>query len=135
MNSPDFLQLLFAGALIGALTAYLAKGRGKDPVRWFFIGMFCGIFGLMALFLFPAVPAEPEKAVEPEKPVVPEVVVVKPWYYLDAQHNTLGPISLEALKALSTEQKVTNRTYIWQEGMPGWKRLEDLPDLQQTLQA
>lgn len=136
MNSPDFLQLLVAAALIGTLTGYLAKGRGRDPIKWFLIGMLCGIFALIALYLFPVV-EDKEKAKDIEVKVVPPVVPqavedelsAKPWFYLDEKHVRYGPEPLDTLKLRFKDGDITKRTYIWSEGMEGWKRLEDLPDV------
>lgn len=135
MNSPDLLQLLLTAAIIGALTAYLAKGRGRDPTKWFFIGFLCGVFGLIALFFFPVIGAEDEKQKDAGllPPVAPQVddapVVAKRWFYLDAKHATLGPVAEDALQGLFQAKTITPRTYMWSEGMEGWKRLEDLPEL------
>ena len=164
MNSPDLIQLLFTGVLIGALTAYLANGRGRDPVRWFFIGMLCGVFGLIALFFFPVIPQEGQEGsksnrdrnkfqnesgnqsgnqsgpqVSPEStqivtPIV-EDPLAKPWYYLDEKHQKYGPIAVDSLEKLFIEKKITSRTYMWTQGMEGWKRLEELSDLQARLNS
>lgn len=145
MNSPDFLQLLFTAAIIGTLTAYLAKGRGRDPTKWFFIGLLCGVFGLIALFLFPVVTQEDEKqqggkaegvVLPPVAPAVVEApLAANRWFYLDAKHERFGPVAEDALQVLFQEEKITSRTYVWCEGMEGWKRLEDLPELLERLQV
>ncbi len=44
MNSPDLLQLFVAAAIMGGITAYLAKRRGRDPAKWFIVGFLAGIF-------------------------------------------------------------------------------------------
>lgn len=135
MNSPDLLQLLFTATIIGALTAYLAKGRGRDPTKWFFIGLLCGVFGLIALFLFPVVGPENEKPQDAGQPppvappVVDAPVAAKRWFYLDTKHATLGPVTEDVLQGLFQDETITSRTYVWSEGMEGWKRLEELPEL------
>lgn len=132
MNSPDLLQLLLTAAIIGTITAYLAKGRGRDPTKWFFIGLLCGVFGLIALFFFPVIGPEDEKQ-QQQPPVAPPVVdapvAAKRWFYLDVKHDTLGPVAEDALQGLFQDETITSRTYMWSEGMEGWKRLEDLPEL------
>ncbi len=135
MKTPDLLQLLFAAALIGTLTSYLAKNRGRDPVKWFFIGMLCGIFGLIALFLFPAIKTNEEQKVklqeiEPPPAPVSDALATKPWYYLDAAHATLGPCPLDKLQELYKDGTITMKSYVWCEGMLDWKRISDLPELQ-----
>lgn len=129
MNSPDFLQILIAALIMGSLTAYLAKGRGRDTKTWFFVGFLCGIFGLIALFFYPPVEQKAkQEPVAPPKPVE-DALAAKSWYYLDKEHATIGPQPLDVLQTLFKEQKITPRTYIWCEGMEGWKRLEELPEL------
>ncbi len=134
MNSPDLLQLFLAAIFIGTLTAYLAKGRGRDPTKWFFVGMMGGIFGLIALYLFPIIEPEASKTdkpvpqIVPPEPVVDELAIAN-WYYLDAEHNTLGPVPLDMLKQLFRDGSMTLRSYVWCKGMEGWNRIEALPEL------
>lgn len=133
MNSPDLLQILFTAIFMGALTAFLAKKRGRDPAWWFVIGLLCGIFGLIALFFYAPVTREDAatSTVAPKPPVAPidDALSTKPWHYLDAQHNTLGPTTLADLQKLLQEQKITFATYVWCAGMQDWKKIEDLPEL------
>lgn len=50
-----FVVVLFL--VCGALGAYLAKSKGRDPVGWFFICGLTTLFGLVALgFLPPILP-------------------------------------------------------------------------------
>lgn len=38
-------------SLVCALSAaFFAQDRGRDPLNWYFIGLFLGIFGIVALF-------------------------------------------------------------------------------------
>ncbi|MCE5293795.1 MAG: DUF4339 domain-containing protein [Chlamydiales bacterium] len=137
MNSPDFLQLLVAAALIGTLTGYLAKGRGRDPIKWFLIGMLCGIFALIALYLFPVV--EQKEVTQTLPPIAPKPVEdelsAKPWFYLDEKHVRYGPEPLDTLKLRFKDGDITKRTYVWTDGMEGWKRLEELPDILESMSS
>lgn len=115
MNSQEVLQLLISALVMGSITAYLAKRRGRDPVKWFFVGFFFGIFGLIALFFM-----KPVEALEPAPRALPTIEQPKQWYYLDAAHNTLGPITHDELQSFATP-----KTYVWKQGMTDWKRFED----------
>lgn len=136
MTSADILSLVIA-CLMGSLTAYIAKGRGRSPGIWFFIGMFFGIFGLIALFLFPAAKTEKETANAIPKPVLeilspPVVEPVDPlmtrrWYYLDKTHKQFGPVSVDALQTLWKEAAIGQATYVWCEGMESWKKIQEVP--------
>lgn len=135
MSSTDFLSLVIA-ILMGSLTAYIAKGRGRSPSIWFFIGMFFGIFGLIALFFFPAIKAEEKTSIvrqvphaEPSPPVVEAVdpLATREWFYLDSQHKQLGPVPVGTLQELWKDKVVGEGSYVWCEGMENWKKVSDIP--------
>ncbi|MBI3818905.1 MAG: DUF4339 domain-containing protein [Planctomycetes bacterium] len=44
---------LIAPAVIGTLCAFIAHGRGRSPVGWFFIGFFFACIGLIVLLVIP----------------------------------------------------------------------------------
>jgi hypothetical protein len=134
----DVLRVLVA-MLIGGLTAYIAQNRGRSPIVWFCIGIFFGVFGLLALFLFKPIVAD-RGEIEPTtiavvgevKPAEPETVLEKsvadlPWYYLDSQHQQYGPVTFEQLRSLWNEGKATSTTYVWSDGMADWKVINDVP--------
>jgi hypothetical protein len=55
------------------------------------------------------------------------------WFALvDGQE--MGPMSISDLKSLIQSKKVTERTYMWREGMSDWLRLQDIEALHQLLQ-
>lgn len=123
------LEVLLIGALIGALTAYLAKGRGRDPFIWFFIGMLFGIFGLIALYIVPSHAAEEEPP--PEVEVYPDTAYDQhDWFYLDKERKSQGPFSFQDFKE---EYNKENFTLIWNETFTEWKKLSDLPEIMNRL--
>ncbi len=133
MKTPDFLELLFAAALIGTLTAYLAKRKGRDPTVWFLIGMLCGIFGLIALFFVPEV--KQQEKPKPPSPPPQDALATKKWFYLDAAHTTCGPHPFATIQQLFRENTIQPSTYVWCEGVEGWKKIHDLSELQSRLQG
>ncbi len=72
---------------------------------------------------------EPKKETPVPPAPVPDALGTKSWFYLDEQHNTLGPQTLDQLKELFNEEKISLKTYVWCEGMQGWKRINELPEL------
>ncbi len=71
------------------------------------------------------------------------------WYYI-ANNTQIGPVSDEEFQTLADRGEITDATYIWQPGMPEWRRRGDVvvaapparppgapqPDLRQrTIQA
>lgn len=129
--------------LMGTATSYFANQRGRDPFAWFLIGMLLGLLGLLLLFLLPPVEAKEEKPEgfeleemeeAPEKPVVTnENYRFKDWFYLDDKHHQLGPYNFQAFRKVWDQGKVSQDTFVWTEGMENWKKIEDLPGFQESL--
>ena len=141
MYNYDFLSF-FIAVLIGSLTAYLAKGRGRSPALWFCIGVLFGAFGVLALFLFKPQVATDEKSkeitvvgseakpinLEPSsQPTLEKAVTDLRWFYLDSQHQQYGPVTFAELELLWKEGKIGLSTYVWSEGMAEWNVIKDLP--------
>jgi hypothetical protein len=157
MDPKIFINIVLA-LLIGCLSAYVAKKRGRDTTLWFVLGVFFQFLALIVLLLLPSAAAQEEAAkkrnnqsnadnenigikklnLNPKSIATIDVepkVVEKEWFYLDAEHKQYGPYSLQALKELwKGGQKLASTSYVWQEGMDGWKRLSELPYLFQQLQ-
>jgi hypothetical protein len=141
MEPKELISLVIA-LLMGVLTAYFAKSRGKSTLLWFFIGMFFGLFGFIALFFFPAVkPLPPSKETpsalppESEAPKRENRFINLSWFYADMQHAQQGPVSFDELQRLWKEQKITENTYIWTQGMKEWKTISEEAELRHTLSA
>lgn len=133
MNTADLLSFIVA-LLIGILTAYLAKGRGRNPAIWFFVGTAFGIFGLIGLFLFPIVradtPVSTQTKVQTETATEAPLLKNQQWFYLDAVHAQHGPIPFSTLESLWNEHTIGPSTYLWYEGMNQWKKIEEDVSLQ-----
>ncbi|MCB1114572.1 MAG: DUF4339 domain-containing protein [Chlamydiia bacterium] len=97
-----------------AWVSYLALKRGRDPTNWFFIALFFGILGLIALLLMPRL----------EEPVSEDPLSGKQWYYLNPGRKIKGPCSASRLRQLLTSGDITLETLVWCEGMPDWKPLK-----------
>lgn len=127
-------------AVIGLICFVWAPKRGRSPYNWFFIGLFFGILGLLALFLLPPlkrrrIPTPQMKAADAL--AIPSINPLrletidpshesKMWYYLDQENQQFGPMSIDGLSRAWHEGKVTQATYVWNEVMENWKRLEEV---------
>lgn len=119
--------------LLGAICGYLAHKKGKNPYIWFFIGLFFGALGILALYVF----GRTKKQAKKEEPHVQyEPLVINPkanptpltlWYYLNHQHQQCGPVSFSGLKNEIQEGTITSSTYVWSEELDNWKQIKDIP--------
>jgi predicted Zn finger-like uncharacterized protein len=51
-----------------------------------------------------------------------------PWFVM-VKSKQEGPLDEGALRGLVASGAVTPRSYFWQQGMPDWKRAQDIPEL------
>lgn len=146
MSMDIFFKALLA-LTFGCLCACIAHKQGrKKPVIWFLVGFFLGIFGLLLVFILPRVTIVKSNTVNKAKPeasskthsntIVVEPIVIEEtkWYYLNSQHEQQGPIFLSELKNLYIDNAISKATYVWQNGMMEWKRIQELPDLIRKLE-
>lgn len=110
----------------GSLCAYYSYKKGRSPYIWFAIGFLASFLGLYILFLLPKAtkkqPPKPKPTLKMELNRFPHPY----WYYLDAEHKTQGPFSLEALERHCETNRINKKTLLWNEGLDEWKKLEDL---------
>lgn len=126
-NNTVFLSLLCSSILHGLLCGYLAERRNCNPWVWFFIGMMCGICGLIALF----VTTKKKPRILPVKdpistPIDPKFYTI-PWYYVDNARTQQGPIEFSMLKKLIEENQISKEHFIWCEEWDNWKLLKEVP--------
>lgn len=131
-----FLSIAFY-FLIGGATAYIAKQRGRDPIIWFIIGLFLGIFGILLLFILPPVVEEGQQTNEPpavnsstfQAPAITHDYLVKDWYYYDGERTRQGPIRFEELRELWKASQINEESFVWSDGMSGWQKIEQVQNL------
>lgn len=125
MHIPFSPLMLISAVAIGALSAYLAYKRERNPYLWFFVGFLFGIFGIFAIF-FASAKKKPVPVAAPPEPVF---TIAGPtdkfWYYLDPAHQQQGPMSRDALTIAWKEGKVDLSTFVWHEEMAEWKPLKE----------
>lgn len=136
---PSFILLL----MIAGLTAYYANTKGRNPLLWFIIGILLGIFAPILLFFFPQAKQEgdyptmsvsnPDPSLEVKTP--PKFLEEKKgqedqlWFYLDENHQQMGPVSIIALRELWNRGSLDLNRYVWTEGMEKWEKVDQLPAL------
>lgn len=155
MTSSMTLTLIL-WILTGLATGYLAYRRGRDPYIWFALGIFFGILAILALVLLPPVKSTEEEGTATERleevaerrqrqlkeqekmenapDLQPQSVETKEWFYLDKAKQQQGPVSFYSLNAAWENGDISQQSYVWTEGMPEWKKIQDLTDLSQVLE-
>jgi len=125
---PDAPALFLASSAVGLISGYLAHKRGKNPLVWFVLGFLFGIFGLFAIFFSP-------KRTQAPRPTTPKPYLEGPigrfWYYLDAAHKQVGPMSYDLMTKAWKNGTVSPATLVWHEEMTDWRPLQELIKLKE----
>ena len=142
----EFITFFFI-VLWGALNSYLAQQRGRNPYLWFFLGIMFGPFPLIVLFLLPKGEKSEAETVA-EEVEVPETLDVDginishhapfdqhDWYYLDKDHKQHGPHTYSEMRKFARKEEILEETYVWNESMPQWQKIKDLPELGKALKS
>ena len=118
----------------GSICAYLANKNQKNPFFWFTIGLFFGLFGVFAAFYKFKYKIKKRKAKEllaktkNTTNVVPPIAANKLWFYLDEDNNASSSMSIFALKKKYDEGVILEDTLVWNEDMPAWQQIKELPN-------
>lgn len=142
---PGFILLI----LISAATSYFASRKGRSPTIWFILGLLFGPFAPLVLLLLPSVKSGedgmPSMTMLPPDPSSERGSLQnldskslndeenKLWYYLDQNHEQVGPVSIIALRDLWNRGLLEMNQYVWSDGMVNWEKIANLPDLQASL--
>jgi len=127
--------------LMGCLTAYFASKRNRNPAKWFIVGLFLGLIGIIILFVLPIGTDEEKQAqimdttrcISYTSPVLNEEIKedndLQEWFYLDKKHQQHGPVSLVQIQQLDKEDQLSIDGFVWKEGMANWKKMVDVPEI------
>lgn len=132
---------------LGATTAYLANLRGRDPFMWSMLILFLSLFGipfavigLGFLYFLPPVDEEDvqtEPLSELPAPSISKMSVEdiskKLWYFYDLTRQQQGPLSFKDLQLAWKKGDLSADSFIWTEGMDGWKKTISLPEVVDAL--
>lgn len=125
----QLLNLILFWVFFGCIASYLAKRRGRNPLAWFFIGLFLGVLGVLLVVILPnRIHHKPLAPPPPSRPQRSEAWL-KMWYYLDLTHAQQGPFEFPDFVKHLRENRLSETSYVWGEGMKEWKRLVEMPDL------
>jgi hypothetical protein len=142
---PEYNTLLLLPFILltAFAAAYFAKLKGRDPILWFVIGFLFTIPALILLYLLPdsnesdvtMTVSEPDPSLTPSPTKVIERLPDenKLWYYLDQEHEQMGPVSVVALRDLWNTGLLEPGSLVWTEGMSKWETIEELPELREIL--
>lgn len=149
-TDQDVLLSFILLLVIASFTAYYANRKGRNPILWFIIGVLLGIFApLILLFLSTVKPvdsdiptmsvANPDPSLDQLDQTPPQVNLQqseeenKLWYYLDQNHQQMGPVSVIALRELWNRGQLEITSYVWSDGMDQWQKVDNLPELKKGL--
>lgn len=151
-NNYGFI-FIFLLLLIALFTAYYAHLKGKNPMIWFLLGILLGIFAPMILLIFYSDSKKdesdqtPTMSVSNPDPSLQQLSTrpsseldaksleaeTKLWYYLDQDHQQMGPVSVVALRELWNRGQLELTNYVWSEGMEQWQKVDQLQNLKDLL--
>jgi uncharacterized membrane protein YeaQ/YmgE (transglycosylase-associated protein family) len=134
MGIMQLLNLILFWIFFGCIASYLANRRGRNPLVWFFLGLLLGILGVLLAVILPnrlqhKTMAPPSILSRPQR----SEVWLKMWYYLDLAHSQQGPLEFPDFVKHLRENRLSETSYVWGEGMKEWKKLVDIPDLIQEM--
>lgn len=118
--------------LVGWACSLIAEKKGRDPIVWFYLGVFFSFIALLILYFLPAY-KKPKTSPKPEPIDHKEPITNECWFYLNQDHDQVGPVPLQQLKSLWKEGILGSESYVWSEGMKKWDRIISLSLLHQTL--
>jgi GYF domain 2 len=135
--------------IIAGFTAYYAQRKGRSPLLWFIIGILLGVIAPFILLFLPIVKKEhdsgvptirsqPDPLLQMEQPPPAPIELKrqeenKLWFYLDQNHQQIGPVSVVALRELWNRGMLELNNYVWTEGMKQWEKVDNLPELKGIL--
>ncbi len=129
--SFELLSLIILFAM-GIYAASIAHKHKKNPYLWFILGFYFGILSLVLLYFLIRKKKSKKKTIikKPPSPIekffLNNLSLNKLWYHLDNNNNTLGPISSMKLYEEWKKGTITNSTYVWNEEMDQWEKIENL---------
>lgn len=142
----EFFLSFAISVLMAFICASIAEKKGRNTTAWFFWGLMFSFLALIVLFFLPSLNDETAGAIGPNEDAQaasdvdilskfpePSEVEQKLWYYLDTDYQQMGPVSTIALKQLWDTGLLDVNSLVWSEGMEEWKKVGELPKLNDVL--
>lgn len=149
MTTTQLIISFFILLIIASLTAYYADRKGRSFTIWFILGVLLGVFAPLILFFLSSnngsnkkndIPSMSVSKPDPSLQIAASPPPVefkgnedKLWYYLDKDHQQMGPVSIVALRDLWNRGLLELTSYVWSQGMNDWLKVEQLPELKAAL--
>ena len=132
-------ELILLALAMGSISAYIAIRKKKNPIAWFFAGFLFGLPGVIFTFFSPFKTKPSLKgfqklrkaSLSSKAPPPPKPVDRRLWYYLDQKNEQCGPMSINALKDTWEKRKVGPQTFVWNDELENWKKIEELSDFEE----
>ncbi|NGX56232.1 MAG: hypothetical protein K1060chlam5_00469 [Candidatus Anoxychlamydiales bacterium] len=125
-------KLLSIWITFGLSCSIIAKNKGKKPFFWFYMGVFFGIIALFTILFLKKEKKEIKKEIinsplkDQNQTIDPTIKDTNFWYYLDGDNKSCGPMSLKVLKDSILDKKINPSTYVWNDTLDGWKKIDEL---------
>ena len=147
------MQSLYSAAviwvIIGLISAFIARKKGRNPFLWFVIGTFFSILGLLFLILLPKEKTPEEKsALAPVRSMnsesalpaeegfhdpTPPAKRIKPntdlaWHYIYEKDDVIevrGPFFIDQLRKELISNRLSTETYVWNDELLDWTQLKE----------
>lgn len=130
--------------VFGAICSYFAKQKGRDPVAWYVLGMLFCLLALIVLFLLPPLKTSSQNDIEvdedqklsgekPDDQITHPSYLISEWFYIGIQKRTEGPVAFDFLKKMWAEERISENSFVWTEGMKQWKRVKELKGMEDAL--
>lgn len=138
-STAQFVVSFIVSTVFAFICAYYAEKKGRYPLGWFILGFLFTIFSLIVLFFLS--PLKQEEAGSSTAVVKDELKGPPPapieftkeedrlWYYLDQNHQQMGPVSMVALREEWNRGLLELNSYVWADGMEKWEKVDQLPEL------
>ncbi len=126
------INVILLCVFFGLCCSYLAEKQGRPRMFWFLMGFICPLVAAALLFFLP--PPKKNRPL-PKKPAPRKLSEheMKSWFYIDAAHQSYGPIDFILLNRSWKNKEIDEHSYIWAEGMKDWSKIKELPDLHKEL--
>jgi hypothetical protein len=145
-TTSQFIIIFIVSIIFAFICAYYSEKKGRNAIAWFILGFLFTFYALIVLFFLSPIKKEepptmialpPDPALKDMEPSLSSFEKSKEenrlWYYLDANHAQIGPVSLIGLQDLWDRGLLEINNFVWSEGMEKWEKIEDLPDLKKAL--
>ncbi len=129
MSDSLLITSLLISLVCGLIARREAVRKNLNTKLGFCLGFFFGVLGLAIVFFL-----RPKKAPTSVKKIIPPKAPKKEidatlWYYLDKEHKQIGPMSFMLLQDALEKSKINDSSYVWNEKMDDWKKIEELPEV------